>query len=301
MIEPKDLMLFPELEVQQFRYSLKFAWKIIEALDVSPASKRAYKAAIKHFIDFITLNGLSATTHKDYKNAVRDMPLATSTKNRMLSAAWLYLLELRGRKILEFDIIHAKAFKAEKKHTREGLTTEEVIQIKSKIDTIPDLHTRRQSQLLYCLAALQGLRACEINRLRWEDINLIDGYMMVLGKARDDKEMVYLSAQTSLAFENARRYRDTGYIFSSTSGRTPVSRKTIYRRLKEFCSFAGTGKSGHAFRHFFITSLLSKMDLRDVRKLSRHKSLDMLIVYDDELETRSLRDKADLIHQTLSV
>jgi len=53
----------------------------------------------------------------------------------------------------------------------------------------------------------------------------------------------------------------------------------------------GISKTVHGFRHYFITHLLKSFDVGTVRKFSRHKSLDMLIVYDDEINLSEKKDK----------
>jgi integrase len=60
----------------------------------------------------------------------------------------------------------------------------------------------------------------------------------------------------------------------------------IKRQLGFLCKLAGIEKSTHGFRHFYITALLKKLEVRDVRKFSRHSSLEMLIVYDDEIDIK---------------
>lgn len=62
---------------------------------------------------------------------------------------------------------------------------------------------------------------------------------------------------------------------------------TVKRDLRAVLEPLGIEKTTHGFRHFYITTLLNKLDIRDVRKFSRHKNLEMLIVYDGELDIKS--------------
>jgi len=62
-----------------------------------------------------------------------------------------------------------------------------------------------------------------------------------------------------------------------------------------------TDKTLHGFRHYFITYLLKSFDVGTVRKFSRHKSLDMLIVYDDEVNLAAKKDKVFACFEGVSV
>jgi len=66
---------------------------------------------------------------------------------------------------------------------------------------------------------------------------------------------------------------------------------TIKREFKALFKKLGINKTVHGFRHYFITRLLGEFDVGTVRKFSRHKSLDMLIVYDDEVNLAEKKDK----------
>jgi len=80
----------------------------------------------------------------------------------------------------------------------------------------------------------------------------------------------------------------SGALFRSLSNRKSerMTTMTVRREMKAMFEKLGIKKTVHGFRHFFITTLLGSLDVRDVRKFSRHKSLEMLIVYDDELSTK---------------
>ena len=80
----------------------------------------------------------------------------------------------------------------------------------------------------------------------------------------------------------------SGALFKSMGNRKSerISTMTIKRQLGVLCKEIGVEKGVHGFRHFFITALLKKLDVRDVRKFSRHSSMEMLIVYDDEIDIK---------------
>ena len=65
--------------------------------------------------------------------------------------------------------------------------------------------------------------------------------------------------------------------------RERLSTITIKHGMGELFRELGIEKTVHGFRHFYVTELLKTMDVRDVRKFSRHHSMEMLMVYDDEV------------------
>jgi integrase len=62
---------------------------------------------------------------------------------------------------------------------------------------------------------------------------------------------------------------------------------TLNREFNKLFHSIGIKKNIHGFRHFYITTLLNNLDVRTVRKFSRHKNLEMLIIYDDEIDIKN--------------
>lgn len=70
-----------------------------------------------------------------------------------------------------------------------------------------------------------------------------------------------------------------------------MSSRTIKRDFEALFSELEVRKSVHGFRHYFVTHLLKSFEVSTVRKFSGHKSLDRLIVYDDEVGLVEKKDK----------
>src|SRR5690606_19237988 len=86
------------------------------------------------------------------------------------------------------------------------------------------------------------------------------------------------------------RVRD-GALFISSSGNSKNNRLTtrsIRRVVKDLLDSLGIDKSTHGFRHYFTTTLIKtyKGDLTQVSRYTRHKSLEMLQVYNDRIITQ---------------
>jgi len=79
----------------------------------------------------------------------------------------------------------------------------------------------------------------------------------------------------------------SGALFTSDSNNSKNKRLTtrsIRRIVKSFLILNNINKVVHGFRHYFTTKLIERMDdLLIVQEFTRHKSLEMLQIYNDRL------------------
>ncbi len=149
---------------------------------------------------------------------------------------------------------------------------------------------------LLSLLILQGLRQIEIIRLNVTDIDTVSKVAFVQGKGQDDTEAIDLHPVTVSALRDyLRQYRIAdGALFTSTSNNSRNQRlttKSIRNILNPILRSLEIPKTVHGFRHYFVTQLVKeyKGDLLSVIRYSRHKSIEMVQIYDD-----SVKHKADL-------
>lgn len=266
--------------------------QIFNNLDCSETTRKDYSSRVGFFILFAQEKGLDRNTYLSFKRHLESRTDYTvSSKNKYLAVARVFLKELNRLGFLPVDITqNVKLFTQNKKHKREGFTEDEIMELLTVLETLPDTQHKARLRALLSLLAFQGLRQIEVIRLDVSDIDLVRKIMFVRGKGSDDKELIYLAPQTVSAL---REYMKTnkvgsGALFKSMGNRKSerISTMTIKRDMGFLCKQVGIEKGTHGFRHFFITALLKKLDVRDVRKFSRHSSLEMLIVYDDEIDIK---------------
>jgi integrase/recombinase XerC len=141
-------------------------------------------------------------------------------------------------------------------------------------------------RLLHDLA----LRRAEAVSLDLADVDLGDGTVLIVGKGRREPDRLTLTRQARAALADwiAARGERPGPVFVPLDpGAGPDERLTGEGvRL----IVAGIGKRAglsrvprpHGLRHQSITAALDKgVDVREVRKFSRHAKLDTITVYDD--------------------
>lgn len=268
------------------------AEQVFNSLDVSETTRKDYASRIGLFLRQVEKDGFNRNSYLGYKRYLEARTdFTVSTKNKYLATAKVFLRELNRLGAVPADITqNIKLFSQSKKHKREGLSDKDILAVVAKIRTLPDTPRNTRLRALFCLLAFQGLRQIEIIRLDVADVDLTNKVALVRGKGSDDKEPVHLAPETAKAIRDYIRFNKvgSGALFKSLGNRRSerLSSMTIKREFKGIFAEVGVEKTTHGFRHYYITTLLKSLDVRDVRKFSRHSSLEMLIVYDDEVDIK---------------
>ena len=268
----------------------EIANRVFDSLDVRENTRYEYRQRIKHFLAFIEGNGLTIDTLLEYKRSLAASNYSVSSKNKYLSCAKVFLRECYRLGLLPRDISACvKCFQQNKKHKKFGLTDVDVAKLRQWITDNP---LRYREHALLCLALYQGLRQVEMCNIKWADVSLTDGTLQVLGKGRDDHEAVFLHPDTVAVLKAYMAVHaaedDSSYLFTSLRARTTSGRLTergLRKIIQAVFSEVGINKDVHGCRHYFTTKLIASMpgELTTVAKFTRHRSLEMLQVYNDAL------------------
>lgn len=217
------------------------------------------------------------------------------SKNKYLTVAKIYLKELHRLGYLAIDItVNIKNFKQSKKHKRTGLNEKEINKLLNNLSDKQDYRLRT----ILALLILQGLRQIEIVRLNVNDIDFESKTMMIHGKGRDDYELIDLHPHPH-TIEVLNKYlqatkKKSGALFTSDSNNSKNQRLTtrsLKQIVKNFLKVNNINKVVHGFRHFFTTKLIEELDdLLIVQEFTRHKSLEMLQIYNDRIRTQEYKN-----------
>jgi integrase/recombinase XerD len=141
-----------------------------------------------------------------------------------------------------------------------------------------------------------GLRVSEVTSLKWRDIDLTTGKLMVRqGKgAKDralwigDEDVQLLQAWRARQAKDVQR--DPAHVFTTLEGRA-VSPRYVQQAVKRYAAKAGIDKNitPHTLRHSFATDLYRETSkIRLVQKALGHSDLSTTMIYthvfDEELE-----------------
>lgn len=267
------------------------ARNIINRMDIKESTRADYLYRIPSFLSFIKEKGFSNDTFLDYKRFLESSnQWGMSTKNKYLIVARSFLKEVNRMGFLQVDITsNIKGFRQNRGHKRTGITDSEMELIQDRIQQIDDSRLK----MILSILSLQGLRQVELTRLNIEDINISGNTALIQGKGKDDKEMIFLHPKVSKAIkEYIKEYRvKSGALLPSTSNHNKgvrISTRALRGIVKSFLNSLEIDKSTHSFRHYFTTKLIEnyKGDLLQVKKYTRHKGIEMLTVYNDNVLTR---------------
>jgi len=270
--------------------------RLFDLLDVSEATRKDYKYRINLFLDFTSQRGFNNNSFLDFKRALAERTdLSIATKNKYLATAKIFLKEANRRGLLPVDITqNIRTFSQSKKHKRDGLNDEEISRLTKTIKGLPNTPQNARIRAILSLLVLQGLRQVEIIRLDVKDIDFISETAFIQGKGRDDKEPIYLHPETIKAIQNYLKVNKIadGALFTSRSNNNKNHRLTtraIRDIVKKLLSDLNIDKTTHGFRHYFTTTLIKtyKGDLLEVAQYTRHKSLEMLQVYNDNINRKA--------------
>lgn len=272
------------------------ASKVFDLLDVSEATRKDYKYRIGLFLDFTGERGFNRNSFLEFKRSLAERTdLAVATKNKYLATAKIFLKEANRQGFLPADITqNIKTFSQSKKHKRDGLNDEEMSKLTTAIKELPETPTNARLKAIISLLVFQGLRQVEIIRLDIKDIDFIGKTAFIQGKGQDDKEPINLHPEAIKAIQGylkSNKIAD-GALFTSQSNNNKNQRLTtraIRDIVKKTLNDLGIEKTTHGFRHYFTTTLIKtyKGDLLEVAQYTRHKSLEMLQVYNDNINRKA--------------
>lgn len=272
------------------------ALRIFESLDIAESSRRDYKSRIWMFLEFIQAHPFNQNSFLEFKRylAARN-DIAIATKSKYLTVARVFLKELNRQGIIPADITqNVKSFQQTKKHKKFGMNQEEVNLLLSELDRLPESFSNVRLKAIISLLVFQGLRQIEVTRLDVEDISLGQMTALIHGKGRDDKEPIDLHPRSVEALKHYMTYCKvrSGPLFVSNSNNNQngrLSTKSIRNIVTAFLKNLNIDNSTHGFRHYFTTKLIELFsnDLLTVAKFTRHKSVETLQVYNDNISRKN--------------
>lgn len=266
--------------------------KVIDQMDISTVSIKEYKYRIKLFVNYVKTNTWNRDTYLEYKRYLKDNEkMSLGTKSKYLSVASKFLKEMYRLEYLDKDYtVAVKGFSKGKTHKKDGFTADEMKILTASVGKLKPTKKNIRLRAIFALLVYQGMRQVEIVRLNLEDIKLLDATALVQGKGQDDKELIHLSPKTVKALGEHITHNNItgGAVFKGIHHKRTdrITTRTIKDDVKDLTIPLGIKKTVHGFRHYYITTLLQTLKIKDVRKFSRHKNLEMLVVYDDELDVK---------------
>jgi integrase/recombinase XerC len=226
-----------------------------------------------------------------YKASLFEKGLTESTVNRRLAA--IKTLCSMGRKlgICGFTLEDVKGERVQQYRDTSGITPEEYRRVLDICDRSL-IYGIRDYALLKLLWD-NALRRNEVSLLNYGDFEPSARELTILGKGKGTQtEIIGLSISTTNALldwtKAYKHKKQKAPLFVALDFQHKGHRITgdgIYKLVRRYCKQAGITKrmSPHRVRHSSITAALDATDgnVRKVQKLSRHRQIDTLMIYDD--------------------
>jgi integrase/recombinase XerC len=259
-----------------------------------------YRRDIENFLSDLNLElgkFLSLDRHKAYalvsryKGELIQNGLKSATINRRLAAIKSLVAYAYNCGHCDFMLESVKGEKLSAYRDTTGVDSETFKRVLSAIDRT-SLKGIRDYALLILLWS-NALRRSEVSKANIGDFDPTAKTLRIYGKGRgNNAETVSLGSGTVTAIESWLTARgevnpDKSLFCSINPGYRDgrLSTQGIYDIVKSRCQDAGITKvmSPHRIRHSSITAALEATngDVRRVQKLSRHSSLNTLLIYDD--------------------
>jgi len=236
----------------------------------------------------------------------RKKPLAESTINRRLAAIKSLVTMGQNLGVCNYNLARVKGESAVKYRDTTGIDKDTFQQILATCN-LQTVAGKRDYALLRLLWG-NALRRNEVSQLSLKDFNSTAGTLQILGKGHGTQyQSIDVGPATVAAIREWLAVRpgtatETDPIFVALDFASIGHRLTgdgLYKLVQRRTKSAGIDKvmSPHRIRHSAITAALDATDgnVRKVQKLSRHKNLNTLMIYDDnrskdQLEVTALLD-----------
>jgi integrase/recombinase XerC len=238
-----------------------------------------------------------------YRGNMLDRKLSSATINRRLSA-----LRSLWKLAMLVGVVSAplvvEGLRDEPYRDTRGPTREEIGQMLKLLEGSKETKDLRNWALLKLMFTL-ALRRGEVLSARLQDLDMRRGTLSILGKGRRSRQVMTLPLSTQEALREWLKLRgeEEGPLFLRVENNGELrqgglSENGLYGIIQRLGEKIGLKIRPHAIRHSAITEALTATngDVRKVQKLSRHKDLRVLCLYDD-----ARQDFAGEVSEMLSV
>ena len=272
--------------------------RFIDYLDASPKTVQTYSRAVRQFIKWLAVNGITQPTREDiiaYREELKEDHKASTVQNYIIAIRLFFQwTEQEGRypNIAQ----HIKGAKISKEHKKDYLTSTQVKAVLSGIDT--DSPQGRRDYAIFALMVTGGLRDIDVHRANIEDLRTLgDSTVLYLqGKGREERaEYVKVPAEVEKAIRASLADREdakgSNPLFTSMSNNSKggrISTRSISGLVKKALVQAGYDSdtlTAHSLRHTAVTlSLLGGQKLEEVQQFARHKNISTTLIYAHNLD-----------------
>jgi site-specific recombinase XerD len=264
----------------------------VRAQEISEDTKTGYVRGAIKFIFWSQGQDATPTTIRAWKAELLQAGTAPASVNAWLAGCRSFFSWLAELGEIKFDptqsIKGAPRKGTKKRHRREALTDSEARAVLAKPE-------KSRDRAMIALMLYTAARTIELYHADLADLNTSGGKMVIYvqGKGSTEKdEMLVITGDAESAMREwlAERGQQPGPLFTSASDRSSgkrLSRRAIRGIIKGHFLAAGIhgNKTTHSLRHTAISNAIRHhVPAEKVRGMSRHASLDTLMIYYHEAD-----------------
>lgn len=278
----------------------------------SENTAKTYRNSIRQLLKFFASKAITAPTTADVDSFVNGLRAAKKSDStiRLYSATlklfFAYLDKQGIYRNVAADIEPLRLKKA-KTHKKSSLTNAQAQKLLAAVkgDSVIDF----RDKAIVALALQTGLRTCEISRANVDNFNDCGSYwtLDVIGKgsttadatvkvAPQVAELIneYLDARGSRAdAEPLFKSASNNKTWQGNSYGTRLSEQSVGKLIARYMKLAGVKSSkitAHSTRHYSaVQAIKNGIDLREVSSMLRHSSLNVTLIYLDDISVESRR------------
>ena len=272
----------------------QYIQKFLEYIDVSNNTIKEYTVGLKRFFQYCYEYDIEKVERQDiinFREFLKESEMQPSTINLYLASVRNFFKWLEYEEAYKNITKNIKSLPVERGHKREAVTVEQTKHILSfcKDD---------REKLIILITITTGIRCNELRNIRVQDFVCRNGAvcLYVLGKARQGLRTDYVVIPEEL-YKQVQQYIEQNnikdYLFVSTSNNNKgnvMSTKAIRNIVNSLYEKAGLDNKVyvfHSLRHGFCNiSLNNNIDIVQVSKAMRHKSIQTTMTYVRDIEAK---------------
>lgn len=292
VLQGRELISQPVVNAELFN-------QFVAYLDATPKTVDTYTKALKQLSKYLSFNGITQPQREDiiaFREDLKASGHKPTTIQNYITAAKLFFKWTAQAGYYPNIAEHLKGAKLNRDHKKDYLTSRQVKEVLSGIDTSTSKGKRDYAILTLMITG--GLRTIEVARADIGDIRNAGEHtvLYVQGKGKQEKtDFIKLSAPVEKAI---RAYlTDRGEtapdkpLFVSLSNNGSGERMTtraISGIAKERMRQAGYDSSrltAHSLRHTAVTlALLAGEEITEVQQFARHSNLATTMIYNHAID-----------------
>lgn len=251
---------------------------------------------------FLSVGGGGANAlAAEYREQMESRRLSPATINRRLSALRSMVEQAATLGLINWEL-KIKGPKSRSYRDTAGPGTRNFRIMLGLVQSREDAKGIRDFAILRLLYDL-ALRRGEVVSLDLDDLDLNAGTVKILGKGRTEKEILTLPQPTVDALRAWLEARGSapGPVFTNFDRAGKGERLTgtaIYQIVRKLGQELGIKTRPHGIRHSSISACVAQFPLTDVQRFSRHKKLETVAIYVDQLDGGVQSKIADFVSAT---